>query len=148
MATSYPTTETSLQVRRTFSAPPEKVFRAWTEPEALKKWCAPSEEYSTPSAEVDLKVGGKYRIVMQAPNGNQHIAAGTYRKISPPRKLVFTWFWEDGDMPETLVTLEFHDRGGATELVLTHEMFPNLEQRNHHEQGWIGCLGRLGKAVS
>jgi uncharacterized protein YndB with AHSA1/START domain len=147
MATLNPTTETRLQIKRTFSAPREKVFHAWTQPEALKKWCAPSEEFSIPTAEVDLRVGGKYRIAMKAPDGSLYVAVGTYREISPSHKLVFTWSWEDGRMPETLVTLEFHDRSGATELVLTHELFPGSEERNRHEQGWMGCLGRLAKLL-
>ena len=145
MANTNPTAETTLQIKRTFTAPREKVFGALTQPEALKKWCAPSDEFSVPAAEVDLRVGGKYRIAMKAPNGNLHVAIGTYREILSPRKLVFTWTWEGSDMPETLVTLEFHDRGASTELVLTHELFPNMEQRDKHNQGWAGCLGRLEK---
>jgi uncharacterized protein YndB with AHSA1/START domain len=140
-----PTVDTALQIKRTFAAPREKVFRAWTDPEALKKWCAPSDEFSVPTAEVDLRVGGKYRIAMKAPDGNLYVAIGTYREILSPRKLVFTWTWEGSDMPDTLVTLDFHERGSATELVLTHEFFPNVEQRDKHQHGWTGCLNRLGK---
>lgn len=139
--------ETTLQIKRTFKAPCQKVFGAWTEPEALKKWCAPSDEFTVPAAEVDLRVGGKYRIAMKAPDGNLHVAIGTYREISSPRKLVFTWTWEGSAMPETLVTLEFHDHGASTELVLTHELFPNVEQRDKHNQGWTGCLNRLEKTL-
>ncbi len=147
MATPNPTAETTLQIKRTFAAPREKVFGAWTQPEALKKWCAPSEEFSVPDAKVDLRVGGKYRIAMKAPDGNLHVAIGTYREILSPRKLVFTWTWEGSGMPETLVTLEFHDHGASTELVLTHELFPNVEQRDKHAQGWVGCLNGLEKML-
>jgi uncharacterized protein YndB with AHSA1/START domain len=140
--------ETTLQLKRTFAAPREKVFHAWAQPETLKKWCAPSDEFSIPIAEADLRVGGKYRIAMQAPDGNLYVAIGEYREILPPQKLVFTWLWEGGDMHETLVTLEFHERGGETELILTHELFPDAEARNRHEQGWMGCMGRLAKLFS
>lgn len=147
MAGTHPTTETTLQINRTFSAPRERVFRAWTEPEALKQWFVPGEEVFTASAEVDLRVGGKYRLVMQSSTGERYIAAGTYREIRFPEKLVFTWSFEGSDMGETLVSLEFHDRGGSTELVLTHEFFPNKEQRDRHNMGWNSCLDHLASSL-
>ena len=147
MAASEPLAATALQLKRIFQASREKVYGAWIEPDAMKKWFAPSEEFSIPTVEVDLRVGGKYRIDMQAPNGNHHVATGIYREIQPPRKLVFTWVWEDRGMPETLVTVEFHERGNATEVVLTHERFANAEERDRHQQGWTGCLARLPNAL-
>jgi uncharacterized protein YndB with AHSA1/START domain len=145
MADTHPTIETRLQLSRTFAAKRESVFRAWTEPEALKQWFVPSEEVSTQAAEVDLRVGGKYRLVMKSSTGELYIAVGTYREIRFPEKLVFTWSFEGTDMGETLVSLEFHERGSSTELVLTHELFPNQEQRDRHLMGWNGCLDHLTK---
>jgi uncharacterized protein YndB with AHSA1/START domain len=139
--------DTTLQIKRTFKAPREKVFNAWTDPAVIKQWFAPTDEFSVPVAEVDLRVGGKYRIAMQAPDGARHIAVGAYREIDAPRKLVFTWTWEQRPMPDTLITIEFNERAGATEVVLTHELFPSVEERDHHNQGWIGCLDRLAKVV-
>ncbi len=147
MAETIPTSETTLQLKRIFPAPREKVFRAWTDPKELKKWFAPTDEYTVPFAEVDLRVGGNYRIAMQAPDGNLHIAIGTYREILPPEKLVFTWSWEGADMQETLVIIEFRKQGNSTEVVLTHKLFPNVEARDKHSQGWTGCLDRLAKVL-
>jgi uncharacterized protein YndB with AHSA1/START domain len=93
--------------------------------------------------ELDLRVGGKYRIHMRAPDGAEHHAVGVYREIDPPNKLVFTWSWEGGDMNDTLVTVEFLDRGATTELVLTHELFPNDEARKQHAAGWNAALDKL-----
>lgn len=145
MADTHPTAEATLQLNRTFAAKRERVFRAWTEPEALKQWFVPSEEVSTQTAEVDLRVGGKYRLVMKSSTGELYIAAGTYREVRFPEKLVFTWAFEGTDMEETLVSLEFHERGSSTELVLTHELFPNKEQRDRHNMGWSSCLDHLTK---
>ena len=139
--------ETTLQLNRTFTAPRARVFKAWTKTEELKKWFAPSDEYSVPFAEVDLQVGGKYRIGMKSPSGDTHIAVGTYREIKNPEKLVFTWTWEGTEMPDTLVTVEFYDRGQSTEMVLTHELFPNKTEADRHDQGWTGCLDRLTKIL-
>jgi len=137
--------DSTLQIKRTFKAPRDKVFKAWTDPTVLKQWFAPSDDFSVPIADIDLRVGGKYRIAMQAPDGAQHIAIGTYREVAPSQKLVFTWTWEKSPMPETLVTVEFNERAGSTEMVFTHELFPSVEERDHHNKGWIGCLDRLAK---
>ena len=74
---------------------------------------------------------------------------GVYRVVEPPKKLVYTWRWEsEPDAPETLVTVEFLDRGGATDLVLTHELFPNEAAKGKHEHGWTGCLDKLARVVA
>ena len=142
-------TEITLNLTRTYSAPRDDVFRAWTEPEALKRWFAPSDEFSTPIAEVDLRVGGAYRIGMKPPDQeDMFIVVGTYREVQPPERLVFTWSWEEGiDVGETLVTVEFRDLGDSTEVVLTHELFPNEQARDKHNEGWNGCLERLEKIL-
>jgi len=140
----------SLRLHRTFPAPREKVFRAWTEPEALRRWFRVAEGYTTPIAEVDLRVGGRYRLGMQPPDGSRVIVAGgTYRDISPPERLIFTWRFEsaDADEPETLVTVEFREHGEGTELFLTHEGFASEVQREQHAQGWQGCLDQLDQAL-
>ncbi len=153
MATPTPTPtrprrSASLQLRRTFRAPRERVFQAWTTPEEMKRWKAPGP-LTTPLAEVDLRVGGKYRIHMREPDGAEHRLIGVYREVDPPKRLVYTWSWEDSpDMGETLVTVEFLDRAGATEVVLTHELFPTDEVRNQHEHGWSGCFDKLAETLS
>lgn len=141
---------TVLRTRRTFPERRESVFRAWTEPEALKQWFAVAEGYTTPIAEVDLRVGGRYRLGMQAPDDDAlMVAGGAYREITPPERLVFTWRWEGvpQNEPETLVTVEFHERDGATEVVLTHSLFPGAAERDLHLRGWQGCLNRLESVI-
>ena len=137
----------TLRLRRSFAAPPERVFRAWTTPAEMKQWKAPGD-MTTPLAEVDLRPGGKYRIHMRAPDGAEHHLVGVYRVVEPPRKLVYTWRWEnEPDAPETLVTVEFLARGETTDLVLTHELFPTDEARSKHEAGWTGCFVKLARVV-
>jgi uncharacterized protein YndB with AHSA1/START domain len=117
----------ALSVRRSYAADRERVFRAFTDPDELTQWFSP-EELTTPEATVDLKVGGAFRIVMQAPDGSQHIAVGTYREIQRPAKLVFSWRWESGMAGykgDSLITVELHARGSGTEVVLTHEGLPD-----------------------
>jgi uncharacterized protein YndB with AHSA1/START domain len=139
---------TALRITRTYDATPEKVFNAWITPEALKRWFAPSDEFKTPEVTVDARVGGRYRIVMHAPDGQIHRVGGVYREFSPPKKLVFTWAWESTPEREMLVTVEFTARGNGTELVLVHERFADADARDHHEKGWNGCLGRLAQKLA
>jgi uncharacterized protein YndB with AHSA1/START domain len=145
-----------LRVSRTFDAPRERVFQAWTDPAQLKKWFHPDETVTTVSAKADVRVGGKYRIQMKHPDGEFYTGVGTYREVKPPERLVFTWQWEkDGsepdfgepEQPETLMTLDFLARGKQTEVILTHENFASTESRDRHEHGWNGCLHQLAKFV-
>ncbi len=137
-------TKTALTISRVLRASRQTVFEAWTQPRHLERWSAP-EGVTVTSAEVDLRVGGRYRIHMHAPDDKKFTATGTYKEIDPPRRLSYTWMWEEGDhdVGETLVTVEFNDLGGSTEVVLTHERFPNAEATAAHEQGWGSCLNRL-----
>ena len=156
MATTTQSSTTTLHISRTFQSNREKVFQAWTTVAALKQWMGPTDGFTVPSAEVDLRVGGKYRIQMKAPDGEMHTVGGVYREVAAPEKLVFTWAWEEGggcgdsgnEQPvETLVTVEFREKGQSTEVLLTHELFPTTESRDKHNEGWSGCLNRLAKVV-
>jgi len=144
-----------LVIRRTFNASPEQLFRAWTEPAAMRMWKAP-EGLETPAVEVDLRVGGTYAVTMrQMDSGALHVARGVYKEIDPPRRLVFTWAWDsempgiDGFTQETQVTVELlPTAGGNTDLVLTHELFANMEAKASHEQGWASTLNKLERFVA
>jgi uncharacterized protein YndB with AHSA1/START domain len=141
--------DTALEIRRTFDAPREKVFAAWTEPEKLAQWlCRVTARHSTKVLEMDVRVGGRYRLEVTNPDGTQVLLSGTYHEIRRPERLAFTWQWEgDPDFGETLVTVEFHARGTSTELVLTHERFLNSERRDRHAAGWNGCFSTLSELL-
>lgn len=136
----------ALRLTRSFAASREKVFGAWTDPKALSHWFAPGKNYVTHVPQLEAREGGRYRIEMEL-DGKFYRVNGTYREVRFPDRLVFTWHWEtepdQGDLGETWVTIELHDRGNGTELVLTHEGFPGEKAREEHEQGWVGCLGGL-----
>ena len=135
-----------LEMRRPIRTSREKLFDAWTNPAQLKKWFAVAEGFTTPIAEVDLKVGGRYRLGMKAPGDNPLlIVGGVYREIVHPARLVFTWQWESADLnePETLVTVEFHEHEGVTDVRLKHELFTEVALRDKHGEGWAGCLNHL-----
>jgi len=140
--------KTSLTIRRTLKAPVAAVYAAWTDPEEVKQWMAPSDDFGPTTAAIDLRVGGRYRIVMQGPDGEMHRVGGVYREILPNRKLVYTWAWESTPERESLVTVEFRPAGEQTELVIIHTRFFDSEARDRHAHGWNGCLGRFERYVS
>jgi uncharacterized protein YndB with AHSA1/START domain len=137
----------SLRATRTFAAPRERVFRAWTTPEAVRRWfIEPAQGTWTEDPQIDACPGGQYRFAGES-GGKPWCIHGTYREVRVPEKLVFTWEWEDhpkpGDSGRTLVTVEFCERDGCTEVVLTHEGFPHEASRQEHDAGWGGCFDSM-----
>ena len=140
----------SLTVKRRFKAPPAKVFAAWTDPEKIKRWMGPGEIKAV-RAEADARVGGRYRVLMHSPGGEEHDVSGVYREVVANEKLVFTWAWKVAppDEPhESLVTVLIKPDGAGTVLTLTHERLFDEESRAGHEKGWIGAFDKLEKLVT
>ena len=137
--------ETTLRITRTFAAPQQKIFDAWTQAEKLIHWlCRVSAQHKTKIVELDLRVGGRYRLEGTTPEGENYVLSGLYREIKPPERLVFTWHWEtDPSFGESLVTVELFARGASTEMVLTHERFADQTRRDRHAVGWEGCFHQL-----
>jgi uncharacterized protein YndB with AHSA1/START domain len=153
MAQPQPETPAPAPVRvtRTIKASRHRVFRAWTDPELLMRWfIEPDGEMRI--RELDLRAGGRYALEGTVGNKPWRIE-GRYLEVEPPAKLVYTWTWDNdpalGDPvgSDTLVTVEFLERGGETELVVTHERLATDKARAEHNAGWIGCLERLGSLV-
>ena len=138
---------TTLRVQRRFAAARERVFEAWTQPDLLVRWFTPYVGSSS-DAEIDLRVGGAWRVRMKPrlwPSGQ---AFGTYLEVEPPDRLVYTLAWENFPFgPETLVTVEFHEAEGATDVVLTQERLGTRRGRMGHGAGWRLSLTRLGELV-
>jgi uncharacterized protein YndB with AHSA1/START domain len=148
MANAATKEKPTISIVRKFKAAPEKVWRAWTDAQTLKQWMAPSDAYAVLLAEADVRVGGRYRIVMKAPDGEEHDLSGVYREVTPNRKLVFTWAWRSTPERESLVTVELRAAAGGTELALKHEQFFDAAARDRHQHGWDGCIGRLERMLA
>jgi uncharacterized protein YndB with AHSA1/START domain len=128
---------TEVTINRALTVPIERVWTALTDPVALAAWFWPQR--FEPTASVDLRVGGRYRI--DGPAVGMAVS-GEYVTVEPPHKLVFTWAW-DGETTETLVTVELSPTEGGTDLSLRHERFGDGETAQQHAQGWHDCLDRL-----
>jgi len=131
-----------LVVRRTIRASVERTFAAWTEPQHLRAWWGPRPVTCT-GAEVDLRVGGRYRIVNALPDGTTVVIEGEFRAVEPPSKLIYTWKTNRADQELSLVTVRFVKRGDATEVTVQHDQIPTELVRESHQEGWVGCLDGL-----
>ncbi len=137
--------DATLVVRRLLNAPPALAYEAWTLPEHIPHWMTPEPGMQIHSASMDVRVGGKFRIQMKMPDGEYFTAVGVFQEVTAPTRLVYTWDWEkDGSGDEFgevegkpgLITIEFLDRAGRTELILTHTRFATVESRDNHARGW------------
>jgi|SRR6185295_2659860 len=135
----------TLRLRRKFSKPPAQVFQAWTQPEALKRWWCPPGWHPA-EITVDVRVNGPYRIGMRRASDGKLVAIeGQFVEVAPPHKLVYSWRWRGAfeQMPETRVTVEFLPADGGTEIVLTHDNFPDVASWQQHRGGWIAACDRM-----
>jgi uncharacterized protein YndB with AHSA1/START domain len=132
----------TLVVRRIIRATPERLFAAWTEPKHLLQWWGP-EGVDCPVAEVDLRVGGAYRIANRFPGGVLVWIVGIFEVVEPPHRLTYTWRLESQSTADERVTVRFEQHGSSTEVIVTHERIVSAASRASHEHGWTGCLDSL-----
>jgi uncharacterized protein YndB with AHSA1/START domain len=157
MTTSKATTSTEgrdLILTRMIDGPAEKVFRAWTEPELLKQWFAPSP-WTTPTVETDVRVGGSSLVVMQGPDGTEFPNRGVYLEVVKNQRLVFTdayrQAWEPAEKPFMTVILTFEEVDGKTKYTARVRHWTE-EDREAHEKmgfhvGWPMCAEQLAALV-
>ena len=136
-----------LVVRRQIAVPRERVFEAWLDSESLAHWMRPGN-FTHATVTVDPRVGGGFRIVMEGrADGGDYEHRGEYLAIEPPSLLSFTWISNATDHKPTVVTIEFHERGTGTELVLTHRRLAP-KAVDAHREGWTDVLRLLDEALT
>jgi uncharacterized protein YndB with AHSA1/START domain len=141
----------AIRIERTFRAPAQAVFDAWTSVEALRRWYPPGADWDTPVAEVDLRVGGRLRLVLRSPTGEEFGGGGEYREITPPTRLVFTWTWDRPDAGDgtQLVEVDFSEQpDGTTKVVMTNRGLLDDATRESHREGWEGSFDNLDRVLA
>ncbi|MDR3465765.1 MAG: SRPBCC domain-containing protein [Xanthobacteraceae bacterium] len=134
----------ALTLKRRFNAPPARVFEAWTDPKKLVCWFGPAETRSgTVRAEMDVRVGGRFRASFTTEDGEYHEVSGVYREVVTHERLSFTWGWYTMPERESLVTVTLRPDGDGTLLTLHHERFFDEAARDGHNRGWSGTLDKL-----
>lgn len=154
-------TERELVITRIFDAPRQKVWKAWTDPDELRKWWGP-KDFSAPHIRNDLRVGGKYVFCMRSPEGKDYWSTGVYRELVPPKRIVCTDSFADEngnvvpathygmspDIPlEMLVTVTLEEREGKTKLTLRHVGIPSGAHHEGAQAGWNESFDKLAKAL-
>jgi uncharacterized protein YndB with AHSA1/START domain len=139
-----PPGELTLELERVVPATPPVVFHAFSDPDELAAWWGPAE-FTVPSLDFDLRVGDRYCIEMQPPEGDPFNLVGEFREVDPPTRLVFTFAWEepDPDDVETLAELTFQARGQKTQVVLKQGEFTTKARLDLHRTGWTETFDKL-----
>lgn len=134
----------SLTVRRTIRASATRAFEAWTEPRHLLAWWGPAG-VTCVGAEVELRVGGVWRVGNRIPDGNEVWIEGLFEVVEPPTRLVYSWRMGTGpDAERSLVTVDFVAlEADRCEVVVHHTRIPDAPTRDSHLAGWNGCLDGL-----
>jgi len=143
-----------LILTRVIDAPPEKVFRAWTDPELLRQWFAP-KPWTTPNVEIDVRAGGSSLFVMRNPDGNEFPNRGVFLEVVKNQRLVFTdaftRAWEPSQKPFMTVILTFEDLGGKTRYTARVRHWTEADRDAHEKMGfhagWAMCTEQLADVV-
>ncbi len=131
-----------LVVRRRIAASPERLFEAWTTPEQLLSWWGP-QPVRCSRADVDLRVGGAYRLDNRLPDGEIITIHGQFLVVQPPHTLVYSWNVGYESKVAEHVTVRFEAHGPQTEVVVVHERIPTQAKHDDHMHGWLGCFDGL-----
>lgn len=138
MMTARQTAHEAIVLRRSYPVPPPAVWRAWVDAAVLRVWFGQADAPEW-QAQMDVRIGGRYRLWMRGPDGRYYEAYGEYREVVPGRKLVFTWTWKQGADTEALITVVLKEAGGGTELEFMLD--PVIDPRER--EAWRADFERL-----
>ncbi|HEY6637455.1 MAG TPA: SRPBCC domain-containing protein [Solirubrobacterales bacterium] len=136
-----------VRIERTFDAPAEDVFDAWTSEEVIRRWFRPKEGWQEADAQLDLRVGGRIRVVMRDPDGEPVGAGGEYTLIERPHRLAFTWTFDDDPSNEQMIELEFTERDGVTTVLFVNSDISDPDRRNSQYEGWSTCFDEIKRVL-
>jgi uncharacterized protein YndB with AHSA1/START domain len=137
-----------VRIERTFAAPAEDVFDAWTSEEVLRRWIHAGPDWQTPVAEVDLRVGGTVQVVMRRPDGSEVGCGGQYTTIERPNRLAFNWTFDDDPSNEQMIEMSFMENDGHTTVLFVNSNISEQRRRDNQEYGWGLCFDNLDRALA
>ena len=133
------TSDRELVLIRIIDAPPEKLFRCWTEPSLMTQWFTPPP-WKTVKAETDLRAGGSNFVLMRGPDGAEMPCRGIYLEVVKNKKLVFTdaftKAWEPSEKPFMVVTLTFEEQNGTTKYTARAQHWTVADREAHEKMGF------------
>ena len=159
------TNQRELRLERLLDAPRHLVWRAWTDPEQMKKWWGP-EHFTSPVLTIDLRVGGKFHGCMRGPDGKDYWSGGIYKEVVPEEKIVVSDFFSDenGKMvdpvgygadplfpKENIVTITFEEIGKQTKLTVLYlvesQEILDVMLQMQMKEGWESSLEKLALSL-
>jgi uncharacterized protein YndB with AHSA1/START domain len=148
MAQSPTHDKPSLAITRHYGVAPEKVWRAWTDPQALSRWFGPGDTDAITRAELDVRVGGRYHVAFRTQDGEEHDVSGVYQEVVENRKLSFTWAWKSTPERVSLVTIDLEPASGGCDLRFRHDRFFDQAARDNHVRGWTAAFAKLDRFMA
>ena len=138
-----------LEMERVLPAAPPIAFAAFSDADELAKWWGP-EGFTVPSLEFQARVGERYRIEMQPPEGDPFHLTGEFREVDPPNRLAYSFVWEppDPDDVETVVSLSFRAVGEFTEVTFVQGPFRTEARRALHRDGWTDSFDKVERLIA
>ena len=146
--TTHRIEERSIVLPRIIHAPRDLVFLAWTDPVHIARWWGP-HGFRSVVRQMDVRVGGQFRICMVGPDGAEYPIKGLYRQIVEPQRLVYTDDWDDERAPQpSEVTVDFAEVGPEETLLTVAIVFPGRSEREHAQAqglvpGWSDSFERV-----
>jgi len=135
-----------LVITRTFDAPRDLVWQAWTDRAHATQWGP--KGFTTPEREMDLHPGGVWHAVMISPEGKEYRQHGVVQEVVAPERLVFTFIWDETPDEEMLITVTFAERGGKTQMTFRQTGLATVASRDGHERGWNEAFDQLGELLT
>ncbi|MFC8733799.1 SRPBCC domain-containing protein [Luteimicrobium sp. NPDC057192] len=137
----------SVEIEHRFDAPLDVVWRAWTDPERVSRWWGSDPDGVVTSAELDVRVGGRFEISFRDPSGDAHTSRGEYLRVEEPRVLDFTWSWESEPGAQSRVTVELARAGDATAMRFVHGELVGVSAHDY-APGWRRTFGKLDAVLA
>lgn len=139
----------ALTLKRRLNAAPAQVYQAWTDPQKIVHWFGPAQTVAgSVRAELDVRVGGRFRASFSTDDGEYHEVGGVYREVVTNERLSFSWAWHSTPERQSLVTVTLRPDGDGTLLTLHHEQFFDQAACDGHRRGWTGTLDKLERYVA
>jgi uncharacterized protein YndB with AHSA1/START domain len=137
----------SVHITWHFAAPPQKVWSAWAEPEAVRQWFGSDPKGKVLAADLAVTVGGRFEVTFADSDGTQHTASGVYQQVEPHRLLVFTWGWKSEPGVETLITVSLFPEGDGTRMEFEHGGLVHASSHDY-KSGWRSTFLKFEKVLA